>query len=137
MFRLHDGSTRQISKDGFHRLRASCHCGAVVVEVPRRPRSLKDCNCSRCRRYGAQWAYYRDADMCLIAAPDAVDDCFWGKRTQPFIRCKGCGCVMQWKKLMVGPASWTDVNARNFESAALGNVRICLLDGAGSWKYVG
>jgi len=39
-------------------LSGSCHCGAVVVNVARRPRQLTDCNCSICRRYGTLWAYY-------------------------------------------------------------------------------
>ena len=39
-------------------LHASCHCGAVRLELARRPRRLTDCNCSICRRYGALWAYY-------------------------------------------------------------------------------
>lgn len=30
-------------------LTATCHCGAVRVEVPRRPRSLTNCNCSTSR----------------------------------------------------------------------------------------
>jgi hypothetical protein len=38
-------------------LRASCHCGAVVLELARRPRTLTECNCSICRRYGALWTY--------------------------------------------------------------------------------
>jgi hypothetical protein len=41
-------------------LTASCHCGAVMVQVPRKPRSLTNCNCSMCRRYGVLWAYYKD-----------------------------------------------------------------------------
>ena len=41
---------------------ATCHCAAVKVEVPRRPRRLTECNCSICRRYGTLWAYYKFAD---------------------------------------------------------------------------
>jgi len=118
-------------------LTASCHCGAVQIQVHRRPRSLTNCNCSLCRRYGVLWAYYKDAEVRLLASPEATDDYVWGRKSQKFIRCKACGCVMQWKKLNVGARSYTGVNARNFEPAALGPVRIRLLDGADSWKYVG
>lgn len=118
-------------------LSATCHCGAVKVEVPRKPRSLTNCNCSICRRYGVLWAYYRDADVRLHAEPGATDDYVWGDKTQKFIRCGTCGCVMQWKKLQVGPGTETGVNARNFEPDALGDVKIRLLDGANTWKYVG
>lgn len=118
-------------------LSASCHCGAVKVGVPRKPRSLTNCNCSICRRYGVLWAYYKDAEVKLTAAAGATDEYMWGDKSLKFIRCKRCGCVMQWKELAIGPGSRTGVNARNFEPSALGAVRIRLLDGAASWKYVG
>lgn len=118
-------------------LTAKCHCGSVQVEVPRKPRSLTSCNCSMCRRYGVLWAYYKDSDVRLVAESEAIDEYDWGRKTQRFIRCRTCGCVMQWKKYNVGPETGTGVNARNFEPEALGNVKIRLLDGADSWKYIG
>ncbi len=118
-------------------LTASCHCGAVKVQVPRKPRRLTNCNCSICRRYGVLWAYYKDADVQLSASPGATDDYIWGDKSLKFIRCRQCGCVMQWKSLVVDERSNTGVNARNFEPSAVGPVRIRLLDGASTWKYVG
>jgi hypothetical protein len=44
---------------------------------------------------------------------------------------------MQWKTMVPREGARTGVNARNFEPSALGAVRIRLLDGAASWKYVG
>ena len=117
-------------------LRACCHCGSVKVEVPRRPRSLTNCNCSICRRYGALWAYYKDSDVKLIATEAATETYSWGRNTQKFVRCRSCGCVMQWKKHQVNPKTWTGVNARNFDPGQLGDVRILLLDGADTWKYI-
>ena len=116
---------------------ATCHCGTVKVEVPREPETITDCNCSICRRYGVLWAYYKDAEVTLTGPADARDGYVWGDRSQTFIRCKHCGCVMQWKKMAVGQNTWTGVNARNFDPAALGAVRIRLLDGASTRKYVG
>jgi hypothetical protein len=43
---------------------------------------------------------------------------------------------MQWKKFNIGAGTSTGVNARNFEPSALGAVKIRLLDGADTWKYV-
>lgn len=118
-------------------LSATCHCGAVRVEVPRKPRSLTNCNCSMCRRYGVLWAYYKDSDVQLKAPEGSTDHYSWGANTQRFIRCKTCGCVMQWKKHQVNDKSWTGVNARNFDPEQLGNLRIRLLDGADTWRYLG
>jgi hypothetical protein len=117
-------------------LSATCHCGAVKVEVPRKPRTLTNCNCSICRRYGVLWAYYKDSDVKLTAGEGATDNYSWGSNTQKFIRCKSCGCVMQWKKHVVNEKTWTGVNARNFDPDQLGNVRIRRLDGANTWKYL-
>ena len=41
----------------------SCHCGAVQIQVARKPRRLTSCNCSICRRHAGLWGYYelRDA----------------------------------------------------------------------------
>ncbi len=117
-------------------LSATCHCGAVTVEIPRRPQRMTNCNCSICRRYGVLWSYYKDADVKLTAAPDATDDYSWGGRRLKFIRCATCGCVMQWRPVTIGPASRTGVNMRNFDPAVVGPVRIRLLDGAVTWKYV-
>ena len=118
-------------------LTATCHCGALSVRVPRRPRSITNCNCSICRRYGVLWAYYKDRDVQLQSTADATADYRWGPDTQRFIRCKTCGCVMQWRKHVIGRDTWTGVNARNFDPDELGDVRIRLLDGAHTWKLVG
>ena len=68
---------------------------------------LTNCNCSICRRYGVLWAYYKDAEVRLAASPGATDEYIWGDKTQKFIRCKECGCVMQWKKLNVSEGTNT------------------------------
>lgn len=39
-------------------IEASCHCGAVRLEIEKAPTEITDCNCSICRRYGVLWAYY-------------------------------------------------------------------------------
>lgn len=117
-------------------LTASCHCGAVNVEVPHKPASITDCNCSICRRYGVLWAYYKDAEVKLNASTDGTDSYVWGDKTQKFIRCRQCGCVMQWKKFEIGDDTYTGVNARNFEPSVIADVKIRQLDGADTWQYL-
>ena len=120
-------------------LTATCHCGAIKVEVPREPASVTDCNCSICRRYGVRWAYYKDAEVTLTTAPDletATDDYVWGDKSLKFIRCKQCGCVMQWKSLTGDAETSTGVNARNFEPSIMSKVPVRRLDGADTWEYI-
>lgn len=117
-------------------LTATCHCGAVRVEVPRKPRRLTSCNCSICHRYGPLWAYYRASEVRILAAPGATDEYAWGEKRLTFVRCRRCGCVTHWAPLKPGLPDRMGVNARNFEPAAIAAVRIRRLDGASTWKFL-
>ena len=79
-------------------LTGTCHCGAVRLEVPRRPRTLTDCNCSICRRYGVLWAYYKAPEVRVVAGPGATQSYSWGRKALRFVRCAACGCVMHWSR---------------------------------------
>jgi hypothetical protein len=115
---------------------AKCHCGAVVVEVSRRPRSLTDCNCSICWRYGVRWAYYKESEVKVKAKPGATEKYNHGERSLNFVRCKSCGCVMYWRSRKRGASKHMGVNSRNFDVARMHGIPIRLLDGADTWKYL-
>jgi hypothetical protein len=117
-------------------LAATCHCGAVRVEVPRRPRSLTNCNCSICRRYGTLWAYYKASEVRITRAPGATSEYSWGDKSLTFVRCNTCGCITHWEPIRPQEGGRMGVNARNFEPGSLESVRIRLLDGASTWKYL-
>ena len=117
-------------------LTGTCHCGAVRLVLPRRPRSLTACNCSICRRYGTLWAYYKAGTVRVEHARGATSAYLWGDRRLKFVRCARCGCVTHWERSRRTPASRTGVNARLFEPELLRDVRIRLLDGAKTWKYL-
>ena len=114
-------------------LSATCHCGAVRVEVPRRPRQLTNCNCSICRRYGTLWTYYPCAQ---VQVSGETTDYVWGDGTLRFARCSTCGCVMYWSPLGSHEGRRMGVNMRNFDPEAVGAVRIRRLDGALTWKFI-
>ncbi len=118
-------------------LSTTCHCGAVKIEVPRRPRSLTNCDCSICRRYGTLWAYYKKTEVKITAEPGATSAYAWGRKTLNFVRCNVCGCITHWEPVVPERGTRMGVNARNFEPAQLGRVRIRLLDGAVTERYVG
>jgi hypothetical protein len=114
----------------------SCHCGAIRVVLPARPRTLTACNCSICRRYGALWAYFTARRVRVEHEPGATVDYLWGGRRLRFVRCARCGCVTHWERARSSAASRMGVNARLFEPEALGDVRIRRLDGARTWRYL-
>jgi hypothetical protein len=116
-------------------LTAICHCGAVSVEVPRKPRRLTNCNCSVCRRYGTLWAYYKAKNVRVTNAPRTLDAYSWRNKRLKFMRCKRCGCIMFWQPVKMEDDSIMGVNARNFEPTEIAAVRVRRLDGASTWKY--
>jgi hypothetical protein len=119
---------------------ASCHCGAVRLEMARTPRKLTQCNCSICRRYGAIWAYYRRKSVRVVCARNALSLYTWRNETLQFYRCKKCGSVTHHEQ-MRKRSDGTDtlaVNVRNIDNpAAIADLPIKLLDGASSWKVLG
>jgi hypothetical protein len=41
----------------------SCHCGQVQIDVAKTPDHINACNCSLCRKAGAQWAYFHPSEV--------------------------------------------------------------------------
>ena len=120
-------------------LTVSCHCGSVTLELPRPPRTLTQCNCSICRRYGALWAYYRRRSIRVNAPKSARVSYSWRNRVREFWHCRRCGCVTHYQqRLKREDASDTlAVNMRNVDQPELvAAARVKLLDGAGSWKFL-
>jgi len=108
---------------------ASCHCGAVRLEVETAPEVVKSCNCSICRRTGALWAYYAPRQVRIAPAEGATDFYMWGDRMLELHRCKICGCITHW-----APVDKTyqrmGVNARLMDPAILAAAQVEQFDGA-------
>ena len=118
---------------------ASCHCGAVKLEIARKPRKLAACNCSMCRRYGAIWAYFQRKSVDVICENGALEKYGWRNRTLEFYRCRTCGCVTHHER-SEKRADETDtraVNIRNIDDPSIvRELPIKLLDGASSWDIL-
>jgi hypothetical protein len=117
-------------------IEASCHCGAVRLEIAVPPPTVTDCNCSICRRYGVLWAYYSPRQVRIVATGGATDIYLWGDRSIEFHRCKNCGCITHWaavdKRL-----DRMGVNARLMDPALLETLHVLhKLDGAVSEQYL-
>ncbi len=119
---------------------ASCHCGAVKLEMQRKARKLTQCNCSICRRYGALWAYFQRKSIRVHAAEDSLKSYAWLNRKLVFFRCAVCGCVTHYERSdqRADGSDMGAVNLRNIDDPALiAELPIRLLDGASSWKVLG
>jgi hypothetical protein len=117
-------------------IEASCHCGSITIDIARKPRTVTDCNCSICRRYGVLWAYYKARDVRVRGRRGSMSSYLCGKRTTRFVRCRHCGCVTHWEEARNSAPGRVGVNARNLAPGILKSVRIRHLDGALTWKYL-
>ncbi|PPJ56703.1 hypothetical protein CBER1_09490 [Cercospora berteroae] len=107
-------------------LKTSCHCNAIVVTTTHPPEFLNECQCSLCRRHGAQWAYYyhdKDGHGIKVNSIEVTDyrvredgkmeaggedrtssatsvlptkTYSWGDDEEWFVFCEKCGCLMFW-----------------------------------------
>ena len=109
---------------------ASCHCGAVRLEVARRPRRLTECNCSICRRYGALWAYYSHRTARVVAGRNSLSIYRWRNGALEFYHCSECGCVTHHERSRKRPDSTVAVNARMMEPEEIASIEIRRFDGA-------
>ena len=117
-------------------LLANCHCGKVSIVLARKPRQLTECNCSICRRYGAQWAYGTPKTM-TVKAEEGVLGCYtWGDKCIEFYHCRNCGSLTHYESIDKGADSRIAVNARMLPMKEVEGIRIRHFDGANSWEFL-
>lgn len=116
-------------------LTASCHCGAVKIEISRRPRTLTRCTCSICRRYGALWCYRTRKSARVIARRGATTAYSWNDKVIAFHHCNTCGCLTHYEDVDKSPDGRIAVNARMIAPTDIAGARVRTFDGAKTWKY--
>jgi len=102
---------------------ATCHCGAVRIELDGPPAYLNECQCSVCRRYGVAWGYYHPDAVRVVAAAGALQAYGWNGHHLAFHRCRTCGNVTHWTSNEPAPDR-LGVNARLVEPEELAGVPI-------------
>jgi hypothetical protein len=117
-------------------IEGSCHCLAIRIGIPRKPRTLTECNCSICRRYGALWAYYNATEISVRGARSLMSAYLWGEKGIRFMRCRYCGCVTHWEEARKSTSGRVGINVRNFDPGLWKTIRVRHLDGALTWKYL-
>lgn len=115
---------------------ASCHCGAVQIELVHAPQTLTECNCSICHRYGARWVHYTRETAQVLCRPQAVSAYLWGDREIEFYHCNTCGCVTHYESVAKLPFSRISVNARGLPPDEIAGVPVRHFDGASSWEFL-
>lgn len=117
-------------------LYASCHCGAVRLEIDEKPASLTECNCSICHRSGAKWAYYTRRQARVLSSRQLMSDYLWNDRLIELYHCKNCGCITHYESVEKNPDSRLAVNARMLPPEEITGIRVRKFDGADTWKFL-
>lgn len=124
----HDQAARVIT--------ATCHCGAVRIDIAMPPKQLTECNCSICRKLGALWAYYTRDQVAFIMAPGATIGYAQGEKTLETHHCRTCGCTTHWASLGPEHPDRVAVNARLFPPEDRAGIPVRQFDGAETWTYL-
>jgi hypothetical protein len=111
-------------------IEASCHCGAVKLQVPVAPEEIASCNCSLCTKLAWLGAYYNPADVNLITSRESIDTYIWGDRSIRICRCKICGCTTHWESIDSELTDRMGINVRMMTGIDLDNIPIRYVDGA-------
>lgn len=117
-------------------LTATCHCGAVRIEISRKPSVLRRCTCSICRRYGALWAYCTTKTARIVSAAGATRAYVWNDGVIEFHHCKHCGCITHYRGTPKASGDRVAVNARMLPPGDIAGIRVRTFDGADTWTYL-
>ena len=81
------------------------------------------CQCSICRRYGAEWIYYRVPEVDIQNKEGtSTKKYIWGDRMLEFHFCDHCGCVTYWYPIDKPEENDMAVNSRMIEPEELKGV---------------
>jgi len=111
-------------------IEASCHCGAVKLQVPTAPEEVASCNCSLCSKLGWLGAYYNPAAVDLITPRDTIDTYIWGDRSIQICRCSHCGCTTHWESIDPEMTDRMGINARMMKDIDIETIPVRYVDGA-------
>jgi hypothetical protein len=109
-------------------LHASCHCGAVRLEIGRKPRSLTECNCSICGRLAARWAYYSAKSVRISCKPGALQAYVYKDGTFEYNHCTTCGCVTHYRRINTSNNERIAVNSRMMAPDDIAAIKVITLN---------
>jgi hypothetical protein len=126
-------------------LTLSCHCGAVRLDVHRRPDFIHECNCSLCSKVGARWSYFSPEEVSIEGHTRSYSR---ADKQEPGVSvhfCPICGSTTHFRLTPAAVARHGDVqigvNMRLLGDDELHGVELRFPDGrqwsgAGSFGYV-
>ncbi|MDX1472584.1 MAG: aldehyde-activating protein [Reinekea sp.] len=119
-------------------LTGHCHCGNITLTANTHPKTITECNCSICHRYGARWAYYTVADVTIDVRDTPTVTYRWGDKMIDFHHCPQCGCMTHYSGVEAQPKpdDRIAINTRMCAIDQMAGITIRHFDGADSFKYL-
>ncbi|HHY50495.1 MAG TPA: GFA family protein [Alphaproteobacteria bacterium] len=117
---------------------ARCHCGAVELELPRKPAVITRCNCSYCRQIDPLFAYYKRRTIRFRSSAKHLESYTWGRGVLQWFRCRHCGSFTHHAPVgQPGPEARLGVNMRLVRPEVLRGTTAKLRDGArNTWRVL-
>lgn len=100
------------------------------------PKTLTQCTCSICRRYGALWAYRTRRTARVVSGQGRETSYAWNDKVIEFFHCNTCGCMTRYESIEKQPGSRIAVNARMMSPDDIAGLKVRTFDGAKTWKYL-
>lgn len=116
-------------------IKATCHCGNIVITAEKMLDSVTSCNCSMCYRIGALWAYYT-SDQVVIKENSNTSVYQWGNKLRQYHSCSICGCTTHYKQKRDDGSNRVAINTRMAKPEHFKAVNIRYFDGEKTFQYV-
>nr|WP_298897760.1 GFA family protein [uncultured Altererythrobacter sp.] len=110
-------------------MKGACHCGAIAVELARKPEYINLCDCSLCLKSGGAWGYFTQTDVDVIGEAGSYRR---SDHKEPAVQlhfCSKCGTATHWTLTEHFEGDRVGVNMRIFEPKELNGVEARTLDG--------
>lgn len=116
-------------------IKATCHCGNIVITATMLLDSITSCNCSMCYRLGALWAYYK-VDQVDIKVKSEANVYLWGSEIRAYHSCTRCGCTTHYTQKRDDRITKVAINTRMAASELFESANVRFFDGADTFKYI-
>lgn len=121
-------------------LDTSCLCGAVRLSAAKRPDAVYECNCTLCRKTGAQWGYFHPSEVTVDGTTQGYSRADKADPNALVRFCGTCGATTHFELTASAAArfgnSLMGVNLRLADEAALAGLELRFPDGR-AWSGEG
>jgi hypothetical protein len=106
-----------------------CHCGKVRYKATTDLARVGSCNCSRCHKLGAHFAFVAPAQFELLSGEDALSDYQFNKKIIHHLFCSNCGVESFARGVAPDGQDVVAINVRCLDDVDVAAVSLTPVDG--------